>query len=100
MGKKNLAPGARQLPLHHISIRVPWHDRGWDGAICDDPKSNTSCLILRRVAEVKDDEGEHVSRAKFWKDLSEASFPAVLQSAAQSWPRSSSRARWSIRTSS
>ena len=47
----NLALGARQLPLHHISIRVPWHDRGWDGSVCADPKSNTSCLILPRVAK-------------------------------------------------
>jgi hypothetical protein len=70
-----LAPGARQLPLHHVSIRVPWHDRKWDGAICDDPKANTSCLILPRVADQKDDEGEHVARAKLWKELPNPSFP-------------------------
>jgi len=72
---QKLAPGARQLPLHHLSIRVPWHDRKWDGAICDDPKGNTSCLILPRVADEKDDEGEHVARAMFWKELPAPSFP-------------------------
>jgi len=28
------------FPLRHISIRVPWHDHGWDGALViteDDP---------------------------------------------------------------
>ncbi|MXY52827.1 MAG: AAA family ATPase [Gammaproteobacteria bacterium] len=47
--------GARQLPTQHITIRVPWHDRGWDGCVCDDPLGNTSCLILRRIGEEKQD---------------------------------------------
>src|SRR3954469_12338444 len=72
---KSLAPGARQLPSQHLSIRVPWHDRAWDGSVCGDPKANTSCLILPRVAAEKDDEAEHTVRAKFWRDLPEASLP-------------------------
>jgi hypothetical protein len=39
----------------HLSIRVPWHDRGWDGSICDDPKGNSACLALSRIAELRDD---------------------------------------------
>jgi hypothetical protein len=70
-----LAPGARQLPLHHVSIRVPWHDRGWDGSICADPKANSSCLILPRVADLKDDDAEEVYRAQFWKDIPETQWP-------------------------
>ena len=66
---KNLAPGSRPLPLSHISIRVPWHDRAWDGSVCADPKANTSCLILPRVADEKDDEAEHAVRATLWRDL-------------------------------
>src|SRR3954467_13400303 len=72
---RSLSPGARQLPLQHISIRVPWHDRAWDGAVCDDPKANTACLILPRVAAEKDDEAEQVARATFWRELPERSFP-------------------------
>ncbi len=26
--------------LKHLSVRVPWHDRGWDGSICNNPKAN------------------------------------------------------------
>jgi len=27
-------------PLRHISIRVPWHDTGWDGRVCTFPRLN------------------------------------------------------------
>ena len=53
-----LAPGARQLPEHHITIRVPWHDGGWAGSVCSKPLDNTSCLVLPRISEHKCDERE------------------------------------------
>lgn len=71
-----LSPGARRLPASHISIRVPWHDRAWDGAVCDDPLANTSCLILPRIAEEKDDAAEQAVAAKFWRELPEPEWPA------------------------
>ena len=52
------SPGARRLPIHHITIRVPWHDSGWTGSVCKHPLDNTSCLILRRIGEGKRDEVE------------------------------------------
>lgn len=55
---KNLATGARQLPTHHITIRVPWHDNGWSGNVCSQPLANTSCLVLPRIGEGKRDEVE------------------------------------------
>lgn len=71
-----LSPGARRLPVSHISIRVPWHDRAWDGAVCDKPQANTSCLILPRIAEEKDDAAEQRVAAKFWRELPEPEWPA------------------------
>jgi len=53
-----LAPGARLLPAHHITIRVPWHDGGWTGSLCARPLENTSCLVLPRIGEGKRDEIE------------------------------------------
>ncbi|WP_414897536.1 M48 family metallopeptidase [Rhodovulum sp. YEN HP10] len=50
--------GARRLPTMHVSVRVPWHDSRWAGKICANPRGNTSCLILPRVAETKDDDFE------------------------------------------
>lgn len=29
--------------IRHLSIRLPWHDRGWDGKICNNPSANTYC---------------------------------------------------------
>jgi hypothetical protein len=50
--------GACRLPLHHLTIRVPWHDNGWDGTVCQRPLDNTSCLILPRIGGGRRDEVE------------------------------------------
>ena len=44
-----------EYPIKHISIRVPWHDSGWEGKVCNVPNLNSSCLILDRLAPKKDD---------------------------------------------
>ena len=54
----SLATGARRLPLHHVTIRVPWHDGGWTGGVCSHPLDNTSCLILPRIGAGRRDEVE------------------------------------------
>ena len=51
-----IAAGARVLPCHHITIRVPWHDGGWTGSVCARPLENTSCLILPRIGKGKRDD--------------------------------------------
>lgn len=42
----------------HISIRVPWHDHGWDGTVCADPQNNNACLRLKNISESRDDKAE------------------------------------------
>lgn len=39
--------------VQHLSIRVPWHDHGWDGTVCQDPCGNTACLKLNGILEGK-----------------------------------------------
>lgn len=46
------------FPLRHISIRVPWHDKGWDGTVCEEPRFNTACLKLKSIAQSKDEDQE------------------------------------------
>lgn len=58
--------GARQLPTMHVSVRVPWHDGRWAGTVCANPGGNTSCLILPRIAETKEDEFETGIAGKAW----------------------------------
>ena len=45
--------GSRDLPIKHISIRVPWHDDNWNGCICKRPRANTACEALARIREME-----------------------------------------------
>lgn len=60
-----------QYPVKHLSIRVPWHDIGWEGNVCQKPNLNSSCLILDRLAPNKVDAADHCLNYKFtsrnWK---------------------------------
>src|SRR5207248_817293 len=67
--------GARQLPPRHISIRVPWSDVAWDGRICMRPRDNNSCLILKRIANSRNDEFEEGNKSEKWSDLDGKSLP-------------------------
>lgn len=42
----------------HLSIRVPWHDNGYCGKVCCNPKYNNSCLRLKGIADNRDDNYE------------------------------------------
>lgn len=66
------------IPAQHLSIRVPWHDTAWDGRVCADPARNTSCLVLKRIAEDRDDAAEACCAGKRWGDLDEAQRPPCV----------------------
>jgi hypothetical protein len=55
MGTTKLIP---RVPQSHLSVRVPWHDAGWDGTVCRAPGQNSSCLALNRIGAAKRDEIE------------------------------------------
>ena len=62
-------------PIKNLSIRVPWHDTGWEGKVCQAPTLNSSCLILDRVAPKKDDKPSYClnyENTKKKRDLREA----------------------------
>lgn len=63
-------------PLRHLSIRVPWHDTGWDGRVCAAPRLNGSCLKLKRIAEDRDDAAEESVAGKRLDELPQAQWPA------------------------
>lgn len=65
----------RDLPYQHLSIRVPWHDTGWDGRVCADPIGNSSCLRLRQVAERRDDASEAELAGKTWDQIEPEQLP-------------------------
>ena len=47
-----------KYPLRHLSIRVPWHDQGWNGTVCGSPHLNGACAKLKRIAADKKDDLE------------------------------------------
>ncbi|WP_029521662.1 AAA family ATPase [Persephonella sp. KM09-Lau-8] len=43
----------------HVSVRLTWHDNGWNGESCKDPKNNLSCqqdanLFIHKTKIIKD----------------------------------------------
>ena len=67
------------FPIRHLSIRVPWHDNGWNGTVCGDPKNNVACLKLHRIAERKDEASEASISGRPFKDLRQEEVPPCLQ---------------------
>lgn len=72
----NRSSDSRQLPQQHITIRVPWHDAGWDGTVCRDPAANTHCLVLPRVAASKKDDLERTIARRHLSMLTANELPA------------------------
>ena len=65
-------------PVRHLSIRVPWHDNGWDGTVCKSPKHNGACLRLSRIVEQRDDALEAAVAGKSIETLPENMRPCCV----------------------
>lgn len=69
--------GSRKLPSQHVTIRVPWHDGGWNGRVCIAPSANTSCLVLSRIAAgMRDNQDEHAGQ--LFEELSASVMPPCV----------------------
>ncbi len=56
---------------YHLSIQLPWHDRGWDGCVCDEPKKNTFCLAQRLIRADRRIDLEEKYKGKPFSELME-----------------------------
>lgn len=65
----------------HLTQRVAWHDRAWDGAVCDRPWENSFCLALDRIREERDDARESELAGRHWGDLADGTLPPCRQEA-------------------
>lgn len=45
----------------HLSARLAWHDRAWDGCVCDAPHLNAHCIVHQHIRDSKDDEKERAA---------------------------------------
>ena len=63
----------------HLSLRLPWHDRGWDGHVCDNPVANVYCsgeygLKAHGIRERKVDAQEALIKCRPVESLSEDAY--------------------------
>lgn len=65
-------------PLRHISIRVPWHDNGWNGNVCKNPKLNGACLKLKNIVLNRDDDKEESVRGESIGKLDQKDWPCCI----------------------
>jgi hypothetical protein len=65
--------------VHHISIRVPWHDDQWRGTVCKRPQDNGACVALPEIAEAKRDEVEMCIAGRRFDELEEAELPPCVK---------------------
>ena len=65
--------------VRNLSVRVPWHDRAWDGHVCNDPIGNSSCLALRLIAENRKDNIEGTIANEAFETLTPEQMPPCLR---------------------
>jgi len=53
----------------HLSVRLTWHDRAWDGHICSHPEKNTSCVMHEHIRKQRNDEYEQEVSCKHLTDV-------------------------------
>jgi hypothetical protein len=66
----------------HLSMRVPWMDRPWDGAVCNAPRANGSCVLLKNIGPKRDDLFEENHHGHPFTQLDSAKLPCLTERAA------------------
>lgn len=67
--------------IQHLSMRVPWRDRPWDGHVCDDPLGNSSCTLLANIGPKRDDEFERAHAGADMTELDSSRLPCLSERA-------------------
>ena len=70
---------SKELPVRHVSIRVPWMDNAWTGHICGNPLANHACMALRRISEGRRDDFEQSVAGRPWSELEPQQLPPCAE---------------------
>jgi hypothetical protein len=62
----------------HLTARVAWHDRRWNGTVCMQPGENTFCTALERVRKDKNEPAETAIAGRTWADLAPEQLPPCI----------------------
>lgn len=69
------------LAFRHLSVRIPWHDSAWNGAVCRQPRDNAACICLPAIRETRDDAWEESVAGRRFTALGENLPPCVRERA-------------------
>jgi ATP-dependent exoDNAse (exonuclease V) alpha subunit len=61
--------------MFHLSLRVAWHDKRWNGFVCQSPSGNAFCASLDRIRQEKNPETEQRLSGRCFSTLSPAELP-------------------------
>ena len=61
--------------MHHLNVRVAWHDNKWDGTVCCNPCENAFCVDLDRIRAERDDASEQLLAGKQFAELTPKQHP-------------------------
>lgn len=65
--------------VHHISVRVPWHDDQWRGTVCKKPRENAACIALTEIAAKKMDGEEECVAGRRFDTLPASALPPCVR---------------------
>ncbi len=66
------------IPTKHLSVRVPWHDAGWNGKVCCNPRENGSCMFLPRINAGKNPDQEEDIAESWLHELEQDKLPPCV----------------------
>ncbi len=66
------------IPTCHLSVRVPWHDDGWNGKVCSCPSENGSCMFLPRINITKNPDEEEKISGQWMHELKHSQLPPCV----------------------
>jgi ATP-dependent exoDNAse (exonuclease V) alpha subunit len=64
--------------IHHLNVRVAWHDNRWNGAVCRKPSENSFCVDLDRIRENRDDGAEDAIAGRYFQELRRNQLPPCI----------------------
>lgn len=64
--------------MRHLTVRVAWHDSGWDARVCAAPSRNAYCLALDRVRTERNDVVEDAHAGRLLTSLDSSLHPPCV----------------------
>ena len=64
--------------MRHLTVRVAWHDSGWDARICAAPSRNAYCLAIERVRKDRNDAVEDALAGRPLAELTNKQHPPCI----------------------